>query len=529
MIEDGSQIGGYRVDALLGRGGMAEVYKAFNIGLQRYEALKVLPPQMTFDQSFADRFLSESRMAAGLHHPHIATIHAVSAPGTPQPYFAMELVEGDDLADLLRRRGRLPLPESLSILSQIAEALDYAHRHGVVHRDVKPANILLQQVANGGWNVKVVDFGIARAQEAGEGARLTKTGMIVGTPEYMSPEQGGSGEKVDHRSDQYSLGAVAYEMLCGQPPFRAKSESSPISVIIAHLHEVPAPPVDLVPGLPRPVNAAILKALAKRPDERWVSCQAFVEGCTEVGTAGQPAPTVKRSHSFLPGVLIGAVVLGATLMGVGLSRNRDTTPETTHAAAVPSVSGGESDPIRSPEARLLPDVNAPGIQADTRVQGSAAPASAPEPTEWQAWHGNGFTLDYPPGWTIIQKMTPDGPRVQFNAPEPDVSVLVDTAIARSGLSPLAEWQDLDRRLRRAHGPSYQLYSLEPSSIDGNAAAVWVFTLVRKDQPILMKKTDIGLSHDGRSYALLLAAPAVSYEARQGQFDRVRSSFHLTGL
>lgn len=216
-------------------------------------------------------------------------------------------------------------------------------------------------------------------------------------------------------------------------------------------------------------------------------------------------------------------------MGVGLSRNRDTTPETTHAAAVPSVSGGESDPIRSPEARLLPDVNAPGIQADTRVQGSAAPASAPEPTEWQAWHGNGFTLDYPPGWTIIQKMTPDGPRVQFNAPEPDVSVLVDTAIARSGLSPLAEWQDLDRRLRRAHGPSYQLYSLEPSSIDGNAAAVWVFTLVRKDQPILMKKTDIGLSHDGRSYALLLAAPAVSYEARQGQFDRVRSSFHLTGL
>lgn len=519
----GSQSGAYRIDALLGRGGMAEVYKAWNTGLQRYEALKVLPPHMTFDKSFVDRFLNEARMAASLHHPHIATIHAVSDPGAPQPYFAMELVEGADLADLLRRRTRLPLPEALAILNQIAEALDYAHRHGVVHRDVKPANVLLQQAGDGGWRVKVVDFGIARAQEAEGGARLTKTGMIVGTPEYMSPEQGGSGEKVDHRSDQYSLGTVAYEMLCGQPPFRAKDESSPISVIIAHMNEVPAPPVDRVPGLPRHVSDAILKALAKHPDNRWVSCRAFAEGCSGGGMVTINAPPVKRTIAFMPAVLIGVVVLGTALIGLGLSRSHDTPPEiTANTEVAPSTGVAVAEPAPSPEG------NASSLQAGTKSESSTGAMSNPEPIGWRTWHGNGFNLDYPSNWTLIQKTTSDGPRVQFNAPDPNVSVLVDTLVAGPKLSPLANWQDMDQRLRRAHGPNYQLISLEPSSLDGDAGATWVFTLIRKGQPPLMKRTDIGVSHGGRGYALLLSAPADSYASWQDQFARVQSSFHLVG-
>lgn len=519
-MEIGLQLGAYRIERLLGRGGMAEVYRVWNTGLQRHEALKMLPPQMTFDRSFVDRFLNEARMAAGLHHPNIATIYAVSELDATQPYFAMELVEGEDLADLLRRRGSLPLPEALHILFQIAEALDYAHQHGVVHRDVKPANVLLRQTASGSWDVKVVDFGIARAQEAEGGTRLTKTGMIVGTPEYMSPEQGGSGEKVDHRSDQYSLGAVAYEMLCGQPPFRAMGDSSPISVIVAHLRELPAPPVNRVPGLPRPVNEAILKALAKHPAERWASCRAFAEGCSGMGLATQLGPRVRRPKTFLPAALIGAVGLGITLVGLSLSRNNETMPETTSATPVSSASATKSDPEPLPDAATL------GVHGDANTQSIVAPVPVPEPIGWQTWHGDGFTLDYPSNWALIQKMTTDGPRVQFNAPEPNVSVLVDTSIAGSGVSPLAQWQDMDRRLRQAHGPNYQLNSLGSSSVDGDAAAVWVFTLMRKDQSILMKKTDIGVNHEGHGYALLLSAPAASYNSWQGQFAHVQSSFHV---
>ncbi len=272
-----TMVGGYRIDGLLGRGGMAEVYKAWNVGLHRHEALKLLPPQMTFDQSFVERFLHEARTAAGLRHPHIATIHTVSPVHETQPYFTMEIVEGGDLADLLHQRGPLPLPDALPILRQIAAALDYAHRQGIIHRDVKPANILLEEDGQGERNVKMVDFGIARAQEAGDGARLTKTGMIVGTPEYMSPEQGGSGEKVSHRSDQYSLGVIAYEMLCGRPPFAVGAEGTAMTVIMAHIRDVPRAPVDFVPGLSRSANNAVLRALSKTKNR-----QIFEQLCSHV-------------------------------------------------------------------------------------------------------------------------------------------------------------------------------------------------------------------------------------------------------
>ena len=519
----GSQSGAYRIDALLGRGGMAEVYKAWNTGLHRYEALKVLPPQMTYDKSFVERFLSEARMAAGLHHPHIATIHAVSAPDASQPYFAMELVEGEDLADLLRRRVRLPLPEALVILEQIAEALDYAHQRGVVHRDVKPANVLLQPAGSGSWNVKVVDFGIARAQEAGDGARLTKTGMIVGTPEYMSPEQGGSGEKVESRSDQYSLAVVAYEMLCGQPPFRVRDDMSPISVIIAHQRDVPAPPVDRVPGLPEHVNKAILKALAKRPHERWASCHDFVDGCSGMGDIHRSLRPVKRQGFFIPAALIGIIVLGLGLVAFGLSRGSNNPPaETTNSDPVSSSNGVASVPTPPPTAI------APEIQTSPVAENNGPSATSSEPAQWKSWRGNGFVLDYPSNWMIGQTTTPDGPRVKFIAPEPNTVALVDVSVTGRTSSPLADWQDMDRRLQKKHGSNYHLISLVPSRLDGNSAAVWVFTLIPKGQPPLLKKTDIGVTHGRIGYALLLSAPADSFDARRDQFAHMQASFHLVG-
>ena len=296
-----NRIGTYELRGLLGRGGNAEVYKAWHIYLQRCEAIKVLLPHVVHDQSFVQRFLREARTAANLHHPHIATIFTVSVPETAQPYFTMELLEGGDVASLIDREGQLPLDETLSILRQVASALDYAHDHGVIHRDVKPANILLRADDGGARFVKVVDFGIARAQEEATGARLTKTGLIVGTPEYMSPEQAGSGPKVDHRTDVYSLGVVAYEMLCGRPPFESHEDDTALTLIMKHVREPVQPPQELRTDLSPRINGAILKALAKEPDERFNSCNEFVDSLGRGSASGvfiaPPMPPTKEKKA----------------------------------------------------------------------------------------------------------------------------------------------------------------------------------------------------------------------------------------
>ena len=378
-----SQIGPYRIDSLIGRGGMAEVYKAWHLGLHRHEALKLLPPQMTLDHMFVERFLSEARTAAGLHHPHIATIHTVSEVDAAQPFFTMELVEGIDLSDMIRQRGCLPLEEALPILRQVAGALDYAHSRSIVHRDVKPGNVLLAESGDQKPIVKLVDFGIARAQEAQSGARLTRAGMIVGTPEYMSPEQAGSGPVVDGRSDQYSLAAVAYEMLCGHPPFVMGLNGSAVTVIMSHIREQPRPLADLLPGVGVGANLAVLKALAKTPEERFSSCQDFVEAMEQSASsvltsshfarpsatppsavlssrpqvpverlpgasapamplAASPAHTVKaRTTSWALGIIGSS---GLLLAGLGVVRSYHATPPILPPVIVPQPSPAPNPP-----------------------------------------------------------------------------------------------------------------------------------------------------------------------------------------
>jgi serine/threonine protein kinase len=350
-VQPGTFIGPYRVESLIGRGGMSEVYKVWHEGLQRYEALKILPEPMSSDTHFVRRFLDNERMAASLHHPNIVTIYAVGRPDSPPYYFSMELVEGGDLAEMLGRRGRLALIEALPLLHQIAAALDYAHSHNVVHRDIKPANVLLErrdpQITQSlpsdalatPWDAKVVDFGIARAIGESGMTRFTQTGMFVGTPEYMSPEQAGSGHEVDHRTDLYALGIIAYEMLCGRPPFRAAQDTSPLAVIVKHLHDEPPSPRDFAPHLSEATCAVLLQALAKDPTQRLASGAAFVDAlaataegalagasrtpsvageATENGSSdnisgGRPKPP-RRSHTTL---LILALVLGVLLVGLG--------------------------------------------------------------------------------------------------------------------------------------------------------------------------------------------------------------------
>ena len=391
-MEIGTTYGSHRVEAKLGEGGMADVYKVWNTGLHRYEALKAPKPHFAHDPTFVTRFLTEARTATSLQHPHIATIHTVSDAQASQPFFTMELVDDGDLADLLRRRGRLELPEVTNLLRQIAAALDHAHSRGIIHRDVKPANVLLQNDGHSGWAVKVVDFGIARAQEAGGGARLTKTGMIVGTPEYMSPEQGGSGAKVDQRTDVYSLGIMAYEMLCGQPPFSVGPEGSAITVILSHIREQPRPPLQNVPGLPLPVNNAILKALAKDPTDRFQTCTEFIDALAGKVAVNLPDPLPVRTEParLVPGtkppsrtapIAIGVVaVFGLALVALGLGHSIGTphpdTPPVPPGATPVTPSSASSVTPPAPVARKVkvPDVSgmtekqARGALADKKLR-----------------------------------------------------------------------------------------------------------------------------------------------------------------
>jgi serine/threonine-protein kinase len=256
----------YDVEEEIGRGGMSVVYRAIDLRLRREVAIKVLPPDLAFRPDVRARFQREAEMSARLSHPHIVPIYSVDERDGIV-YFVMGLVVGEPLGARLARLGPMPPDEARAILRAVADALAYAHSKGVVHRDIKPDNILLD-AENG--RPMVTDFGIARAVETD--SRLTVTGTAMGTPTYMSPEQAMGERDLDGRSDIYSLGVVAYQMLTGEPPFVA---SNTPAMLMKHVSERPRPLAERRYGLPPALCAAVDRALAKRPDERWPDAAAF--------------------------------------------------------------------------------------------------------------------------------------------------------------------------------------------------------------------------------------------------------------
>jgi serine/threonine-protein kinase len=256
----------YLIETELGRGGMAAVFGALDLRLNRRVAIKVLPPEHAFNASVRSRFIREAQMAAQLTHPNIVPIYTVDERDG-LVYFIMALVDGQSLAKRLHGEGALPVEDVRSIIGAVADALDYAHRQGVIHRDIKPDNILLDKATN---RPMVTDFGIARA--AAEEQRLTVTGMAVGTPAYMSPEQAMGERDVDTRSDIYSLGIVAYQMLAGETPFKATNTPA---MLMKHVSDPPPPLGGRRPDVPSAMVYAIERALAKRPDDRWRSAAEF--------------------------------------------------------------------------------------------------------------------------------------------------------------------------------------------------------------------------------------------------------------
>jgi len=256
----GSSLGPYRIIEPLGRGGMALVFKAYEARLDRYVALKVLPLEFMHDPTFGERFRREAHLVAQLEHPHIVPIFAYGID--EQPWMAMRLIQGGSLAGRLRSE-KLSYGESVAIVRSVAQALDYAHGRNVVHRDVKPQNILLD-----GDHAYLADFGVARMIDR---PGLTETGMVVGTPEYMAPEQA-QGLGADSRSDIYALAVIAYQLIVGRVPFSA---DTPMAVLLKHVSApIPIPPASEVPGS---ITSALLKGLAKAPNDRWGSAGEFAE------------------------------------------------------------------------------------------------------------------------------------------------------------------------------------------------------------------------------------------------------------
>jgi len=280
-------IGKYRVKGELGRGGMGTVFLAEQPGLGREVAIKQLIPSAAADPVALKRFLQEAQVMARTSHPNLVQVHDLELMGE-ENYIVLEFVRGTSLRDRIVR-GLMPPPQVFAVMHGILQALDYAHKHGIVHRDMKPENVL---IADEGM-VKVADFGIARlTDDSGAGSTATKTGTTVGTPQYMSPEQVAS-SKVDGRSDLYSAGIVFYELVVGQPPFTSSDADGPFTLMAKHVQAPPKPPSVYRPGLDPELESVILKSLAKRPDDRYQTGQEFDEAMARI--ADRLCPGWQRS------------------------------------------------------------------------------------------------------------------------------------------------------------------------------------------------------------------------------------------
>src|SRR5215208_5917089 len=297
----------YRLERELGSGGMATVYLAYDLKHDRRVAVKVLRPELAAVIG-AERFLSEIKTTANLQHPHILPLHD-SGQADSFLFYVMPFVEGESLRDRLNREKQLPVADAIRIATEVGGALDYAHRHGIIHRDIKPANILLHD-----GRALVADFGIALAATTA-GSRMTETGMSLGTPHYMSPEQAMGQREITPRSDVYALGAMTYEMLLGEPPFTGPTAQSIVAKVMT---EKPAPLIARRERIPPPVEDAVLTALEKLPADRFASAAEFASALAGGPATGGPSGRTRPARGFRPVALVPvvlALVAGAYWLG----------------------------------------------------------------------------------------------------------------------------------------------------------------------------------------------------------------------
>jgi len=380
----------YRLERELGQGGMATVYLAEDVKHHRQVAIKVLRPELAAALGH-ERFLREITTTANLRHPHILPLYD-SGEADGFLYYVMPLVEGESLRDRLDREKQLPLADALGIAREVADALSYAHSRGIVHRDIKPENILLES-----GHAVVADFGIARAVTAAGGEKLTGTGMAVGTPQYMSPEQAAGEQDLDGRSDLYSLGCVLFEMLAGQPPFTGPTVES---VVHQHLMAIPPPVTQLRPSVPPEVVAALQRALAKAPADRFNPVAQFAVALAPSAVAAAPGLRDPRSRAAMG--IGAAALLAAVAIIVLLVRRSGGGPDVTigRTMQVTREPGLEVDPALSPDGASIAYAAGPtnAMQIYVRQVSGGRPVALTNDTtdnfRWPRWSPDGSRIAY---------------------------------------------------------------------------------------------------------------------------------------
>jgi serine/threonine protein kinase len=374
------QIAGYRIEARVGRGGMGEVYRAVQLSLGRRVALKILAPELADDDVFRRRFLRESRIAASIDHPSIIPIYETGEEGGLL-YIAMRYVDGMDLATLLKREGRLEPARALAIMTQVASALDAAHARGLVHRDVKPANILLAASPAGtDGHCYLCDFGLIKQVGTEEAqSALTATDQFVGTIPYVSPEQI-EGRSLDGRADVYSLGCVLFHCLTGSAPFQGSTD---IEVVFAHMREPPPPLSGRAPHLPRTLDAIIARAMAKSRDDRWPTCSSLIAALKAQVPPEllDPSPTPDAETRSMPRPRRAAPRSSAVPTPAPLGPAAPAAPNRAPAPLAPAAPNRAPGPLNPAPATPQPDPEAtaphPAPSPYSSAPGHAAPGGAP--------------------------------------------------------------------------------------------------------------------------------------------------------
>ena len=417
-FKPGARVGDYEILSVLGIGGMGQVYKVRNTLTDRVEAMKVLLPSLASQGELAERFLREIKVSASLLHPNIATLLTAQRIGS-DVVMVMEFVDGQTL-EFWMRQTHIPLESTLGYIDQVLQGLSYAHSAGIVHRDVKPANL---QITDKG-QVKILDLGIARVLAD---PYITKTGQVIGSLHYMSPEQIEGKPDVDGRSDQYSVGITLYEAVTGKRPFDGESN---FSIMAAHMQSKPRAPIELDPAIPRELNDVILKALAKDPAERYQTAEEFRVSLAAVRTVTAPASTPATpviAAAKPPGnrrvlyVLAGSLATIAVLVVLALqvpkfvkTRAESETSAATAQQAAPTV------PQNTPATeQAAPTANPVDAAANQRSEAPSVPpqtSASLEKTHTQLRHATPKPFHFPLGRSYQESSKTPGNPVQPDPP-----------------------------------------------------------------------------------------------------------------
>jgi serine/threonine-protein kinase len=425
--------GRYKIESTLGEGGMGVVYAGRHKVINKRVAIKVLRGELSRDREMVERFLQEARAASSIGHPHIADVSDFGELPDGSAYFVMEFLEGEGLADTLKRDRPLPMKRILNIGKQVADALDAAHAQQIVHRDLKPDNVFLVTKGLEKDYVKILDFGIAKVATSSN-TKLTRAGTVFGTPHYMSPEQA-AGAPVDHRTDIYALGVILYEAASGKVPFDADNY---MGILTQHMYKAPVPIRALVPPVPSDVppglEAVILKCLSKKPEQRYSSMRELVDDLEIIEKGGMPTAIqemIARSGSFnVPADYFNnAQTAMSDMMPATPPRGRARWPLIAGIAGVVAAVGivtvilsmGRSSPAQTSPDKPGPSAAAPATPppvAAASVTEPAKPVGKPvvviaSPLDAEVWRGSEnlgkvpVTVNVPPGETVTVEVRHD--------------------------------------------------------------------------------------------------------------------------